>query len=174
MATRRPAAKGRTVNYRMLLLPHRLRTIEKPFGWLPCRLLTGGIIAIMSPTERQLYLFLSLAADRHGLSFYSEHRICSALRFDPQDLALARDALIARDLLAYDGETYQLLSLPTKPSRPNPNPTLAPASPRQAIQTQGESARPPEPTKTADACHPRRVPDDVRNALCKIFGPGSF
>ena len=27
-----------------LLRPDRLRTIERPFAWLPCRLLTGDLL----------------------------------------------------------------------------------------------------------------------------------
>jgi len=64
------------------LRPDRLRTIERPFGWLPCRLLTGGMLAQMSGPARQLYLLLALAADRRGLSFCGDRRIQQTLGLD--------------------------------------------------------------------------------------------
>lgn len=97
---------------RALLRPDRVRTVERPFGWVPCRMLTNGTIASMSPDERQLYLLLALAADRQGVSFYGDKRITRIWGCTSQELELARHALMARELVAYDGATYQLLPLP--------------------------------------------------------------
>jgi len=53
-----------------------------------------------------------MAADRYGLSFYSCHSICSQLGFTDDQYLKARDGLIAKDLIAFDGTIFQVLSLP--------------------------------------------------------------
>lgn len=139
------------------LHPDRIRTVEHPFGWVPCRMLNNGTIASMSPLERQLYLVLTLAADRQGISYYSEQRILQTLGCAPQELCRARNALIKRELLAYDGKTYQLLPLPhnhTKPKEP----------PRKAAYTKQEDV----PRQR------QQMPETVRDTLRQLFGPNSF
>ena len=95
----------------------RLRTMERPFGWAPFRLLTSGLLTQLSPEARQLYLVLCLVADRRGLSFYGDKRLFLLLRFNTAQLESARRELMSRDLLAYDGRVYQLLSLPVTSTR---------------------------------------------------------
>ena len=41
-----------------LLRPDRLRNLEPPFGWAPCRLLTTGLLAQLSLPAKALYLAL--------------------------------------------------------------------------------------------------------------------
>lgn len=94
------------------LRPERVRSIQKPFAWLPFALLTQGHLANLSDPAKLLYLLLCLAADRNGLSFYGDKRILSYFQLAPGDLQLARRELIEKDLLAYDGHLYQVLSLP--------------------------------------------------------------
>jgi len=95
-----------------LLRPDRIRTIEKPFAWIPFRLVTDGTFADLSDPAKLLYLFLCLAADRQGMSFYGDARLATFFELDPYEIALARHELIAKDLIAYDGHLYQVLSLP--------------------------------------------------------------
>jgi hypothetical protein len=64
-----------------------------------------------------LYFFLAAAADRHGLSFYSDGSTAALLRLTVQAVADARDELLARDLVAYDAPLTQVLSLPRNPRR---------------------------------------------------------
>ena len=59
-----------------------------------------------------LYLFLAAVADRHGLSFYSDHTLSSRLRLAPQALQQARQELLDRDLIAHQLPLVQVLSLP--------------------------------------------------------------
>jgi hypothetical protein len=69
-----------------------------------------------------LYLFLAAVADRHGLSFYSDHTLTSRLRLSQQVLEQARQELLERDLIAHQLPLVQVLSLP-KPGisrRPEP------------------------------------------------------
>ena len=69
-----------------------------------------------------LYLFLAAVADRHGLSFYSDHTLTSRLHLPQQVLERAREELLDRDLIAHQLPLVQVLSLP-KPGvsrRPEP------------------------------------------------------
>ena len=60
-----------------------------------------------------LYLFLAVVADRHGLSFYSDHTLSSRLRLSLPALAQAREELLDRDLFAYQLPLVQVLALPS-------------------------------------------------------------
>jgi hypothetical protein len=95
--------------------PDRVRRIEDGFAFVPNRFLHGGFFASLSPTERSLYFFLVVAGDRNGVSFYAYDRICTTLEITPDDYVLARNALIAMDLVAFDGTRFQVLSLPPAP-----------------------------------------------------------
>lgn len=95
--------------------PDRVRRIDGGFAFVPNRFLHAGFFASLSDAERSLYLFLVLAGDRDGVSFYAYDRICSVLEITPDDYALVRNALIERDLVAFDGTRFQVLSLPPQP-----------------------------------------------------------
>lgn len=69
----------------------------------------------MSLEEIALYLFLSAVADRNGLSYYGDVRLCSLLKIDLGALGEARRRLIAGSLIAYEAPLYQVLSLPEAP-----------------------------------------------------------
>ena len=139
---------------RDLLCPERLRTIEKPFAWLPCRLLTDGTLAQLSQPAKLLYLLLALAADRRGLSFFGDCRIAHELSLTPVQIAQARQELITWQLLVFDGATYQLLSWPSSPAT---MPELAtPANPHA----------PEQPTPRSN---PITMPEEVRQAFRHIL-----
>jgi hypothetical protein len=69
-----------------------------------------------------LYLFLAAVADRHGLSFYSDHTLTSRLRLSQQVLEQARQELLERDLIAHQLPLVQVLSLPTPGISRRPEP----------------------------------------------------
>ena len=54
-------------------------------------------------------------ADRQGLSYYHYDKICSLLCLSLDDYIVARDQLIDKDLIAFDGTIFQILSLPQSP-----------------------------------------------------------
>lgn len=96
--------------------PDRVRRIDKRgFAFVPNRFLHEGFFAALNHVERSLYLFLLLAGDRNGVSFYSYDKICSALEVTPDDYVTARNALIDLDMIAFDGTRFQVLSLPPVP-----------------------------------------------------------
>jgi hypothetical protein len=95
--------------------PDRIRRIEGGFAFLPNRFLHEGFFASLGHAERSLYFFLVLAGDRNGVSFYAYDRICAALELTPDEYLLARNSLIDKDLIAFDGSRFQVLSLPAAP-----------------------------------------------------------
>ena len=100
-----------------IINPQRLRCIEGGFSFIPHRFLTDGFLKALSQQELLLYIFLIMAADRYGLSFYSYERICALLHMTLEQYSAARDALIEKDLIAFDGTLYQVLSLPASPAQ---------------------------------------------------------
>ena len=133
------------------LFAARVRRIEGSFAFLPHRFLRDGFFASLTPHELRLYVFLVLAADRVGISFYHYDRICSILEIIADDYIDARNGLIAKDLLAFDGARFQILSLPERPlfeparplSTPHDLETDDPATVRRAVLASlaGASAR---------------------------------
>lgn len=99
------------------LLAQRVRTIKGSFAFIEHRFLRHGFWSSLSHHELLLYVFLIIVADRQGLSFYSYDKICSLLTISVDEYILARDGLINKDLLAFDGTFFQVLSLPAEPVR---------------------------------------------------------
>jgi hypothetical protein len=100
---------------RKVLNPDRIRRIHGGFSFIPHRFLGDGFLASLQQKETLLYLFLVLASDRHGLSFYSYDTICSLLQMDLDQYIKVRNGLIDKDLIAFDGTVFQVLELPVTP-----------------------------------------------------------
>ncbi|MBC8438632.1 MAG: hypothetical protein H8D87_02985 [Deltaproteobacteria bacterium] len=100
-----------------ILTPSRIRRINGGFSFIPHRFLADGFLASLSQKELLLYLFLILASDRYGLSFYSYDSICSLLQITPDQYVKSRNGLMDKDLIAFDGTLFQVLDLPVKPIR---------------------------------------------------------
>ncbi len=100
-----------------ILNPDRIRCIDGGFSFIPHRFLTDGFLKTLSQQQLLLYVFLILAADRYGLSFYSYDRICSLLHLRVEQYIAARDELIEKDLIGFDGTLFQVLSLPPSPTQ---------------------------------------------------------
>ena len=100
-----------------VLNPNRMRRIERGFSFIPHRFLTDGFLASLNQKELLLYFFLVLVSDRHGLSFYSYDAMCSLIQLSVDDYLRARDVLIEKDLIAFDGTLFQVLDLPSHPLR---------------------------------------------------------
>jgi hypothetical protein len=97
-----------------VLNPKRVRQINGGFSFIPHRFVLDGFLAALGQKELLLYLFLVLVSDRNGLSFYSYDSICSLLQITVEQYIAARDGLIEKDLIAFDGTLFQVLSLPQK------------------------------------------------------------
>ena len=98
-----------------VLEPTRVRRVNGSFSFIPHRFLSDGFWASLNQHELVLYLFLVLASDKRGLSYYSSKRICSLLGISHDEYITTRDRLIARDLIAFNGTIFQVLELPARP-----------------------------------------------------------
>jgi len=96
-----------------VLRPDRLRQVPAQFSWLDQRLVRENFLRHGQPHAWALYLVLVVVADAQGLSYYSDATLSRLLRLDLQQLAQARQQLIAGDLVAYEKPLYQVLALPT-------------------------------------------------------------
>ena len=97
-----------------ILNPVRVRQINGGFSFIPHRFFLDGFLASMDQKEILLYLFLILASDRFGLSFYSYDAICTLLELSLDEYIASRNSLMDKDLIAFDGTLFQVLDLPEK------------------------------------------------------------
>jgi hypothetical protein len=109
------------------LCPERVRRITGSFAFLEHRFVRDGFWTSLTHHELLLYIFLVLVANRNGLSYYSFDKICALLQLSLDDYLLARNALIKKDLIAFDGHLFQVLALP-------PRPVLQPPTPLHSAQ----------------------------------------
>jgi hypothetical protein len=100
------------------LVPQRLRNIQGSFATIEHRFLRDGFWGSLSHHELLLYFLLVLVSDRHGLSFYAYDKLCSLLQMSLDDYLEARNGLIQKDLIAFDGTIFQVFSLPERPAWP--------------------------------------------------------
>ncbi len=102
------------------LKPERIRKINGSFAFIEHRFLRNGFWASLEPEELLMYIFLILVADRNGLSYYSYDKICTLVGLTPDEYIQARNALINKDLIAFDGRLFQVLSLPDHAPKKEP------------------------------------------------------
>jgi hypothetical protein len=101
-----------------ILNSDRIRRIDGGFSFIPHRFVCDGFLASLHQKELLVYLFLVIVSDRHGLSFYSYDAICTLLQLDLDQYIRARDGLMDKDLIAFNGTVFQVLELPAKPDLP--------------------------------------------------------
>jgi hypothetical protein len=89
--------------------PTRVRTLPRHFAWIDHRLRER--LRDLSLEEIALLLFLHLAADRTGCSFWADTTIAKKLGLREGDINQARFRLVAQGLIAYRYPLYQLLPL---------------------------------------------------------------
>lgn len=101
--------------------PDRVRRIEGSFAWLDHRLLRHGFLERLTLEDLGVYLFLILAADREGTSWYRKEKICDALGLSWSQFEQARRRLIERGLIAFEpyraggvNGVHQVLPLPER------------------------------------------------------------
>jgi len=95
-----------------ILNSDRIRRIDGGFSFIPHRFIGDGFLAALQQKELLLYLFLVIVSDRHGLSFYSYDAICTLLQMSLDQYISARNGLMDKDLIAFDGTLFQVLDLP--------------------------------------------------------------
>lgn len=92
-----------------LVDPTRIRTLPAHFAWLDHRL--RDRLHELSLEAIALLVFLHLAADRTGCSFWADATIAKKLGVREGDVIAARYQLVAKGLVAYRYPLYQLLPL---------------------------------------------------------------
>lgn len=99
--------------------PLRIRRIRGSFAWLDHRLARDGFLERMSLIDLAVYVFLVLAADRNGVSFYRKDVISNTLGIEWSQFEQAKARLLERGLIAFRPFTkgdvdgfYQILPLP--------------------------------------------------------------
>lgn len=98
-----------------ILIANRIRCINGTFAFIEHRFLREGFFESLSLPELGLYMFLILVSGRNGLSWYSYDQICASLSLTLDEYIEARNSLIDKDLIGFDGHVFQVLSLPDKP-----------------------------------------------------------
>jgi hypothetical protein len=114
------------------LCPQRVRKITGSFAFLEHRFVRDGFWTSLTHHELLLYVFLVLVADRNGLSYYSFDKICALLQLSLDDYLIARNALLKKDLIAFDGHLFQVLALPS-------HPVLHPPAPLHSAQQMAQA-----------------------------------
>ena len=89
--------------------PTRVRTLPRHFAWIDHRL--RDRLQGLSLEEIALLVFLHLAADKSGLSFWADATIARKLHLGEGEVIQARFRLVAKSLVAYRYPLYQLLPL---------------------------------------------------------------
>ena len=89
----------------------RLREIPNRFSWVDHRLIHDQHLQQCSPNALALYLVLVTVGDRHGISYYSDRKLCEQLPLDRQELRSARSELRHNGLISWEKPIYQVLSL---------------------------------------------------------------
>jgi hypothetical protein len=98
--------------------PDAVRTVPRAFGWIDAELLWKGWLSRLTPEEVTLFVFLSIVADRQGISHWRKDKIAGFLGLDDSIIHRARERLIEFGLVAFspfspgdpDG-FYQLLKV---------------------------------------------------------------
>ena len=85
------------------------------FSWVDHRLVRQNLLSRCPHRALALYLFLVTVADAQGLSYFSDPAIGRQLNLTGQELAQARQQLVAADLIAFQSPLYQVLSLDSAP-----------------------------------------------------------
>jgi len=104
---------------RVVPRPELARRINGTFGWIDHRLLRGGHIERLTLEDLGVYVFLTLVADRDGVSWYRIEKIGRPLGLTEDRVVFARDRLVERDLIAFEpfrpsdvNGYYQVLPVP--------------------------------------------------------------
>lgn len=97
---------------RELIRNNNVREMEYPFGWIPMRFVTDGIMKTLRAEEILLYVFLSIVSDRDGMSWYGDKRISELTGMTIVDIINARFILEQKGFIAYKKPYYQALKMP--------------------------------------------------------------
>lgn len=130
------------------------------YGIVDRRLLFGRYLHRMSLEGMATYLFLVLAADRDGRSYYRDSTIGEILRLGASAIAKARSELLAAGLIDYRAPDWWLKSLSAEPAPLSP-PAVRPVGRRGPPGP----AAPPRGQACPPAVPPQSDPRPIRGAV---------
>lgn len=90
--------------------PARVRVLPPHFAWVDHRL--RDRLHELTLEEIALLLFLHVAADKHGLSFWADSTVAKKLGLREGLVVAARSGLLAKGFIAYRYPLYQIVPLP--------------------------------------------------------------
>ena len=93
------------------IYPHLVRQVPEQFSWIDHRLIREGYIDHISRDSAALNLFLVTVGDSRGLSYYGDKSLRIRLGLTADELAAAREILIAQRLIGWRHPLYQVLAL---------------------------------------------------------------
>lgn len=114
-------------NKKIIRESRRRRIPASGFSWIDRRFLRDGFLREASAQEALLYFFLCAAADKDGLSIWSDGRIGMLLKLPETAVDRARTGLIDKDLILYLAPVWQVLALPDRPLGEGLSSVLLPA-----------------------------------------------
>jgi len=88
--------------------PKSIRRIQQSFAWIDHRLIRDGYLQVMTHEDLALYVFLVLAADCNGVSFYRKEKMCDLVALSFSQFEIARDRLMSMKLIAF--EPYSVIT----------------------------------------------------------------
>jgi hypothetical protein len=98
--------------------PDHIRCIRGSFSWIDHQFLRKGFDQGLTRIEKLLYFVLIAVSNRNGVSFYSDERLGEILEIrHAHELTGARNELVDRGLIAFEGGIYQVLDLPAETPR---------------------------------------------------------
>jgi hypothetical protein len=83
--------------------PDRIRHIPAHFAWIDRRLRDKRFLGTLTLQELAVYVFLILAANKHGVSFYRSEQIAELFDYQiqPFDVIQCRNDLFDKELIAF-------------------------------------------------------------------------
>jgi hypothetical protein len=160
----------------MELDPSRVRRPNPRFGWgwVDRRIIlqADAYLAPMNQVEVVVYLFLCLAADRCGMSWYGPAALSRLLKRSPDEIRKAVADLAARHLIALAGRFAQVIDLDSIEA------WQASLAPRPVVVANARSSI-PAPAEVSAREELARLPDQqreelrrhAREHLARILGP---
>ena len=105
------------------IIARRVRSIGKDgFSYIPNQFFHGGFWEYLTHDELLLYFLLVIVSNRLGISFYHYDSLCQMLKMNLDRYIKARNSLIDKDMIAFDGTSFQVLALPEKQERKEQTP----------------------------------------------------
>jgi hypothetical protein len=86
---------------RVVPRPELIRSINGSFAWIDHRFLRDGHIERLTLEDLGVYVFLLLAANRDGVSWYRIEKVGRPLGLGEPDVVRARERLVERGLIAF-------------------------------------------------------------------------